>query len=605
MENNFRILLLKQNLKILGLFGLIAVAAMFQSCKKECKERPGYTIVESSKNGRNCVYEKIEIQTQTQIQFDTVYIDKLDTVPVEIKSIGDISGNIGLMKYAASKQKFISITFLDFIKANETHFPDLRDFGKIAGLSEDKVRIEMSVFYICPSSPGIHLTYGEWILWGRPRLGANNGNGAKFNIDAIELDLFVGAGLDPSSVNSVTPTQDVTKNIGSEAQLQSAVQEIDQLIAEGGYNITVNLTGDFYLHNGAPLQNMVSLLAKLKDGAIAMDPASVGKIGPATDSVHIADVEMLQSMHNFNILKETTLGGLKYFYVSDGAAAAQLYLYSASQAIRTGEMNTSAAQNLSQGVDILPGTWKLNSEYDAGKWVDLIKRGWTRQMKIQPVANPELPGGEWYVVGTTDEFLDNLGEPAAPNPNAILQALDNLILGKYINNSTFYSQNGMDVGDIKYGTGNNNGPKLEASYAKVNDKLKYIQRKRQINHKLILSTQNQVFIDNDGNIIVSMDWLRNVVSMTNINTAKLQVENFNIVLSGIDEMFFGMQGQATFENTNNLQTSNCNYGTQVTPGKQVYGINSYISALHKAPVQSSKGSSKTLARSAISSGRGE
>jgi len=226
---------------------------------------------------------------------------------------------------------------------------------------------------------------------------------------------------------------------------------------------------------------------------------STGKISPLNEKTN-APVFALTGINGAGLLKPAELTDNDFFYVSPQAALDSID--NLPGRFRTGTVVVIYGYG-NYNLKAIPDKIQYK-ELDADIFKPLYGI-WPHQIQLEPLSAPDLPGGEGRLLDVDNSTLDNLGEPIALNQNAMLQALTNLILGKYIDktdNSTWLY--GHNIGLLQGGFGNYSLEKVLASHEKVNDDSKRMVPQANTNIEIIIQTSDN-YKNANGKIYIDCD----------------------------------------------------------------------------------------------------
>ncbi|MCL2749308.1 MAG: hypothetical protein FWE50_04525, partial [Alphaproteobacteria bacterium] len=138
---------------------------------------------------------------------DTVYFNAPDTVDIDILNFADLGQKISIINKNTMNGKISKVYILNPLVVTAGDFSVLRVFDQTINdpSNKGKVIVDWMGRFVCPATNGIMLTYAEWEAWGKPKLGINPANGAKFNIAVNEKNLFP----DVSIFNIVIPPMEL------------------------------------------------------------------------------------------------------------------------------------------------------------------------------------------------------------------------------------------------------------------------------------------------------------------------------------------------------------------------------------------------------------
>ncbi|MDR2929196.1 MAG: T9SS type A sorting domain-containing protein [Cytophagaceae bacterium] len=111
-------------------------------------------------------------------------------VSVEIESIEQLQELLPQIEQELFSCNAIEIRIVNPLEAAEEHFVILRSFGEILMTHEENIIFIWQGNFVYPAQSGIALSHYEWWRWNRLKLGVNPVNGAKWQIESVELYLF-------------------------------------------------------------------------------------------------------------------------------------------------------------------------------------------------------------------------------------------------------------------------------------------------------------------------------------------------------------------------------------------------------------------------------
>ena len=126
------------------------------------------------------------------------------TVIFEIESIEHLQELLPQIEQEILNCHFVKIIIVNSLTVDGEQFAVLQDFGKILIQYKNRILLLWQGNYVCPAHNGIALSHYEWWRWTHVTLGVNPANSAKWQIESVELDLFVNDGLPETIFEVVT-----------------------------------------------------------------------------------------------------------------------------------------------------------------------------------------------------------------------------------------------------------------------------------------------------------------------------------------------------------------------------------------------------------------
>jgi hypothetical protein len=433
-----------------------------------------------------------------------------DTLVININNMDELNNKLNEIKNTWNDQKKVAkVNINNPLRVDQGGYAVIGNFDKIVVESNGKIIAEWRDNFICPPINGTMLTHAQWVSMGKPKIGINPENGAKYNISSLEKDKFP----DLSVLNIIIPDTEI--EINSSQTLTQALTKIQQnqlIPVSDRPRLIIKFTQDFNVNNGGDIPNLEALI-KYFDDTWAIFGGGTGKVYPATDSISVQNATLLAQLDIRDLLKETTISGQRYYFVHD---ASSLIVVPHNTFVRTSTVKASDGVSFSRAV---PNEVVIDAEFDVQGLTPLHGQ-WPIPIKLTPVADPSKPGGEWYVVGVNDWFLNNWNN----GPNSAFYSNTSLILGYYgpNSNSAININTGLDISAVNIDTLNNSFFKLLDSYNKVNDPtLCIIVRGHVAGTQLNIGNRKPTHVASDGRLYIHRDTIERIIEVFGIRPAPI------------------------------------------------------------------------------------
>lgn len=292
---------------------MIAVTCLVFGCKEDCDKKKcpeGYIAVE---DGKKCICELIPVKEDTR-----------DFIATEFSEVSDLKAQLEQAQKDGIKNS--NITFSKPMVTPPDGFEVWREFGKLKTSFPAMNLTFTQKGLICPRDDNSPLTHAEWKSWWfsetqKVDLGINPWSGARWLVDANNMELFLRDGCDPNQFREVLPdtawfeTSSISSMTSQYSNVTSAISSAKQ---NKGDFVNVDITGDlattFVSSETSTIKNYANLSKnepadkfKLNQNGHKVVPANEG-ITVTADGVFALDpfeVGASQSGYKFTISGDT------------------------------------------------------------------------------------------------------------------------------------------------------------------------------------------------------------------------------------------------------------------------------------------------------------
>jgi len=504
--------------------------------------------------------------------FTTVKV--LDTTKIFIQDISVLAQKLPTMQtLLINPDNAVAANITgNLVKNTAADHTTLSSFGTLQTTYGTRMTANYTSGKLVPDHAGMTLSFADWTAYNRPPVGINPANNAKFNISPDEKQQFINAGLD---INAVNVSQAVTITLFNNNDINNLPNNIQTNINNGNEDITVTLGANIALDNSGSVPALAQVMSLFEAQTVKFTSNNF-KLGFAADSVRVENGSLLQKLYAMGALGANAINSQKYPFIGDAATISSV---PTDVYYRYLEGSTSSI-NLAKGA---PNKINMDLPLDGQSLADLSAAGYTKSMAIAPQFSSD-PGGKTYVYHVSEALIAKSSSPAMPNSAGQFNFTENPIVGRYVTGTITSANYGHSVITARFGgNGNKTGEWFFISFALANDATLNIQRASSGNINLEIQTTNNNFINNNGNVIVSMDFIRQVRKIMGLQGSdKLVFSNMDIVLTTLGdastyENFLDAGNIQGWYNNNHIQPTNCNIienvpGVieQLPAGKQVY-----------------------------------